>query len=118
MVRIAIVEHDASVSARLHELLEIWQSRNFVPMSVLEYNDELEFISAYPSPLDMVLLSVEQPHMGGMEIVRRIRHFDRDVRIVLLSEGCDAAPPGRAGGGERVPARPAWKALIRSPLDY
>ena len=94
MVRIAIVEHDASVSARLHELLEIWQSRNFVPMSVLEYNDELEFISAYPSPLDMVLLSVEQPHMGGMEIVRRIRHFDRDVRIVLLSEGCDAAPLG------------------------
>jgi CheY-like chemotaxis protein len=55
---------------------------------VLEARDGIEAVAVFEAglePVDLVLLDMTMPRMGGAEAFRRIRALSQDVRVLLTS---------------------------------
>lgn len=79
--RILVVDDDVEVRSRLYELLfSLGHAITCVPTGkeAFAYLTEKHF--------DLILLDTRLPDMRGVEAVERIRSFDENVLIILLSE--------------------------------
>ena len=93
-MRIALVESNKQLAKAIHRYLEAWSTPTHEKPTFLPFADELQFLSGYHGPLDLIVADVQLPHMDGIEFVRRLRAYDRDTPVILLSDNCEAARLG------------------------
>jgi CheY-like chemotaxis protein len=78
--RVLIVDDEADVRAVLEEYL------TGVGYEVLTATNGLEALWAVKHERPgAVLVDLTMPRLGGLETIRRIRKFDRDVRLVVVT---------------------------------
>src|SRR5262245_20654052 len=84
--RILIVEDEPNVRLVFQTALE---SARYTFATAPEGETALRLLKG--EPFDLVLLDLQMPVMGGMELLRRLREAGLDVPVVIVSAH-DAAP--------------------------
>lgn len=85
MIRVAIVEDDATERARIRECLDYLDSSEKIPFSVSEYATGTAFIGAYERNFDIVFMDIEMPGVNGMETARILREYDPTVILIFVT---------------------------------
>lgn len=78
--RVLVVDDDASMRTTLVDILE---AEGYTASAASSGESALEICST--QEIDVVLMDLRMPGMGGMEAFDRIRSLGRDTRIILMS---------------------------------
>jgi CheY-like chemotaxis protein len=92
--RVLIIDDEESVREMIGEVLE---GQGF---EVLRAEDGTRGVAVFREErdrVDVVLLDLSMPGLGGAETFRRLREIDRDVRVILSSGYDHAEASGRFG---------------------
>ncbi|WP_369601950.1 response regulator [Hahella sp. SMD15-11] len=89
MLKLLIVDDHDLVRAGLSRMLadENWLE---VVASVGSGEEAIEYIRQ-GNPVDVVLMDVQMPGIGGIEATRRIKHINKDIAVVAVT-ACDDNP--------------------------
>lgn len=94
-MRIALVESNKQLIKTIHRYLDTWSTLSqYEKPTFLQFADELQFLSGYYGSIDLIVADVQLPHMDGIEFMRRLRVYDRDTPVILLSDNGEAARLG------------------------
>lgn len=78
--KVLCVEDEACILNNIMESLELFFGK------VVGVKDGIEALDEAKSNLyDVIMLDISIPHMDGLEVVKRIREFDKKVPIIILS---------------------------------
>ena len=98
-IRVLLVDHQEMVRCGLQRLLNDMPGLQFVGEA--STCEEAVQLSRRLRP-DVVLMDVQIPGIGGLEVVRRISRFEADIRVVVVASQADDLFPIRlleAGAG-------------------
>lgn len=82
MSQILLIEDDTDLVQLFGEALEM------AGFSVIKFTDPVkacEKFEANPYAYDLVLSDIRMPGMSGLDLVKRIRKFNNDVNVVLMT---------------------------------
>jgi DNA-binding NtrC family response regulator len=79
---VLIVDDEKSVRAVLERILRIGGYTTILAENGVR---ALEIYQEYDEEIDLVILDMIMPHMGGQETFQRLRESDPDIRILLSS---------------------------------
>jgi signal transduction histidine kinase/CheY-like chemotaxis protein len=95
---VLVVDDEESVRAVASRMLV---QAGLCVVEAVDGRDALDRFQDAPGTIDVVLLDLTMPRMGGVETARELRRLDPDVRIVLSSGYSDVA--ASAAGAEGLP---------------
>lgn len=85
MIRIAIVEDDASYRKQITEYLERYENENKEKIELSVFKDGDEIIENYKPAYDIILLDIQMQFVDGITAARQIRAVDPDVIIIFIT---------------------------------
>ncbi len=94
MIRVGIVEDDATAIERMLSHLDRFQSTHAERFHVGAFRDGADVIADYRPDWDVLLLDVQMPRVDGMTAARRIREVDSEVIIVFVTSSPHYAVSG------------------------
>ena len=119
MFRIGICEDDAAQREYLKNCIEKWTEKRQQRVRLCEFADAEQFLFDYEdrTDYDLLILDIQMGEMNGMELAKRIRREDREVKIVFLTGIRDAAIEGYEVGAVRYLLKPLKQDVLESLLD-
>ena len=115
MIRVMLVDDHTIVRVGFRMLLQSADSDIEIVAEADSGEDALQQLAA--RPVDVVVLDLSMPGMGGLEALRRLRARDARVRVLVLSAHEDTAHPRRvlaAGALGYLSKRSAPEALVQA----
>ena len=94
MLRIAIVEDDASARDVLSAHLTRFEAEEKTAYTATYYSDAVAFLDAYRPDFDVVFMDVEMPYLLGTDAAALLRKKDRAVMIVFITNMAQYAIKG------------------------
>lgn len=85
MIRIAIVEDDATYAGQLEEYLRKYESDYAESFDISAFSDGDTIVSHYHSQFDIILMDIEMRFMDGMSAAEEIRRMDKEVVIIFIT---------------------------------
>ena len=87
MLRIAICDDDAIISAQIEEMLDRHLNKNLIEHYIEIFYDgkALENIYKQGDRFDIIYLDIEMGRMNGIDTAKSIRKTDRDVVLIYVS---------------------------------
>jgi two-component system invasion response regulator UvrY len=97
-LRIALVDDHAVVRMGFRMLLESQPPDGRLPLRVVAEADDGETLlrGLSATPVDVVVMDLSMPGLGGLETLRRLRARDQAPPVLILSAHEDSAHPRRA----------------------
>lgn len=96
MIRIAIVEDEASYRRQLADYLDRYGRESGQSLTITAFSDGDELVEGYQSRFDIILLDVEMPFLDGMTAAEEIRKVDPEVVIIFITNMAQYAIRGYA----------------------
>lgn len=96
MIRVAIVEDEASYAAQLQEFLRQYEKDNGESFQITVFSDGDEIVHKYKAEYDIILMDVEMKFMDGMSAAEEIRKVDTEVVIIFITNMAQYAIRGYA----------------------
>ena len=94
MIRVAIVEDDASYSAQLRDYVERCFTELSQDVDVTVFPNGLDIVEYYQPVWDIILMDIMMPHMDGMRAAHRIREQDPAVVLIFITSMAQYAIKG------------------------
>lgn len=94
MIRVAIVEDDASCSAQLRAYTEQCFQELDQAADITVFENGLEIVENYQPVWDIILMDIKMPHMDGMSAAQRIRERDSSVVLIFITNMAHCAIKG------------------------
>lgn len=94
MIRIALVDDEASSVNQLKEYLMQYQRERKVELQIETFSDGDEIVENYKAEYDMILLDIEMRFMDGMTAAQQIREKDPEVVIIFITNMAQYAIKG------------------------
>ena len=85
IVRVAIVEDNASDCELLKKNLHRYEKERDMRFDLTEFTDGEDLVTDYSADYDLIILDIKMTFMDGMRAAKRIRELDSDVVIVFIS---------------------------------
>lgn len=85
MVRIALVEDDASYRDELTEYLKKYEQESSERFHITVFSDGDEIVENYKADYDIILMDIEMTFMDGMTAAEHIRESDSEVVIIFIT---------------------------------
>ncbi|TLS74469.1 response regulator [Mariprofundus erugo] len=115
--KILLVDNQRDIVEPVRELLEMI---GYTVQVAIDGREAIELFSGQPSSIDLVIMDLVMPSVGGVEAAQAMRMVDPDAKIIFFT-GYDAEVRHDVEG-EIVLAKPftieALSRLIRSELDH
>jgi DNA-binding LytR/AlgR family response regulator len=96
MIKIAIVEDEASYAKQLQDFLKQYEEENGESFQVTVYADGDEIVHKYKAQFDIILMDIEMKFMDGMSAAEEIRKVDSEVMIIFITNMAQYAIRGYA----------------------
>jgi DNA-binding LytR/AlgR family response regulator len=96
MIKIAIVEDEASYARQLQDFLEQYEKDHEESFQVSVYSDGDEIVHKYKAQFDIILMDIEMKFMDGMSAAEEIRKVDSEVMIIFITNMAQYAIRGYA----------------------
>ena len=94
MIRIALVEDDASYRQELKAYLEQYARENGEEIDVKTFADGDEIAQDYRAEYDIIFMDILMRFMNGMQAAREIRKKDEEVIIIFVTNTAQYAISG------------------------
>ena len=94
MIRIALVEDDASYRQELKAYLEQYARENGEEIDVKTFADGYEIAQDYRAEYDIIFMDILMRFMNGMQAAREIRKKDEEVIIIFVTNTAQYAISG------------------------
>ena len=94
MIRIAIVEDEASYVQTLEGYLKRFERENDVSFQISVFYDGVDIVSDYRPEYDILLLDIQLKHLDGMKTAEKIRALDEDVAFIFITSTVSYAVQG------------------------
>ncbi len=119
MFRIGICEDDAAQRGYLKNCIEKWAEARQRRVQLCEFADAEQFLFEYEdnAEYDLLILDIQMGQMNGMELAKKIRKEDKEVKIVFLTGIKDHAIEGYEVGAVRYLLKPLKQEVLESILD-
>ena len=85
MIRVAIVEDDATYANQLTEYLRKYQKEYPDTYDISTFTDGDAIVSSYHFQFDIILMDIEMRFMDGISAAEEIRRMDKDVVIIFIT---------------------------------
>lgn len=85
MVRIALVEDDATYRETLVEYLKKYEKESSTKFHITCFTDGDEIVEDYSANYDIILMDIAMTYMDGIEASERIRQMDTEVVIIFIT---------------------------------
>ena len=85
MIRVAIVEDEASYREQFQEYLKQYEKESGEEIQITIFTDGDEIAGGYKSVFDIILMDVEMRFMDGMSAAEEIRKVDPEVVIIFIT---------------------------------
>lgn len=114
MIRIAFCEDEKPQSEYIVELIESYGKKHHKTFIIDAYTSAEQFLFAWEdeAPYDLFILDIQLGQMNGMELAKRIREQDKNVRIIFLTGLKDYAIEGYEVGAVRYLLKPVQKETL------
>ncbi|MCX4313578.1 MAG: LytTR family DNA-binding domain-containing protein [Clostridia bacterium] len=109
MIRIAIVDDDADFRRTLAEYIAKYFDNEANKFTVASFGNGPDFLSEYKCGYDIIILDIQMPMMNGMDVAGMLRKFDRDVKLIFITQVANFAIRGYEVSASDY---------ILKPLDY
>ena len=96
MIRIAIVEDEASYAQQLTEYLRRYERESSQSLDLKRFTDGDEIVEGYKAQFDIILLDIQMRFMDGMTAAEEIRKVDPEVVIIFITNMAQYAIRGYA----------------------
>ncbi len=96
MIRVAIVEDEASYVEQIEGFLKQYQKEYGQVIEVTVFSDGDEIVSNYRAEFDIIFLDVQMSFMDGMTAAEHIRQMDLNVIIIFITNMAQYAIRGYA----------------------
>ena len=93
-LKVAIVEDDEKQYQVIHSLLKEFEETENTTFSVSYFHDGLEFVNKYDGSFDLIFMDIEMPRLDGLGAANKLRAFDKDVPIIIVSHSAKYAVKG------------------------
>ena len=117
MLRIAIVEDMPEEREKLEQFSERYCQENGLEADIRLFGDGSAFLENCPENLDLVMLDIEMPRLGGMDTARKLRSFDRKVQILFVTCLVQYAIDGYSVDAADFIAKPVAYPVFCSSMD-
>lgn len=85
MIRIALVEDDASDRTLIQDYLRQYEQESNEKFHLKVFTDGEEIVENYRAEYDLILLDIEMKYMDGMTAAEHIRQSDPDVTLIFIT---------------------------------
>lgn len=96
MIRVAIVEDEASYAETIRNYILKYSNENNMKFEVSLFSDGDEITKDYRPIFDIIFLDVQMKFMDGMETAEYIRKLDKDVILIFITNMAQYAIKGYA----------------------
>lgn len=96
MIRVAIVEDEASYVEQIQSFIKQYQIENGQVIEVTVFSDGDEIVSNYRAEFDIIFLDIQMKFMDGMTAAEHIRKIDQSVIIIFITNMAQYAIRGYA----------------------
>lgn len=94
MIRIALVEDDASFRKQTSEYAARYSKENGVEVQVDCFSEGLAFLEKYSSDYTVVFMDIEMPFMNGLTVAKKLREKDEFVPLIFMTNMAQYAIKG------------------------
>lgn len=94
MIRISIVEDNASAAEKLESYIETYSRRHAEIFHIRLFGDALDFLDSYQSVYDIVFMDIDLPYINGLEAAHRLRKMDSTVILIFVTNMAQFAVKG------------------------
>lgn len=86
-MKIAICDDDIVQVRYIENLIKLWRDEKKVACSIEGFYSAEEFLFKYQgrNPFDVLILDIQMKDINGMELAKKIRAVDRNVKIIFLT---------------------------------
>ena len=84
-INICVVEDDLLALNTLIEYLEKFQLENNVSFSIDKFSSAKTFVDCSNVNYDIIFMDIELPDGNGMELIREVRKFDKNVIVIFVT---------------------------------
>ena len=116
MLRIAIVEDEASVRETLKSYIERFSEETGEHHVISEFQDGDEILDGYSAEYDLILLDIQMKRIDGYETAKKIRALDEDVILVFVTNMADYAIKGYGVRAMDFILKPVEYVMLRQVL--
>lgn len=85
MIRIALVEDDATYREELTQYLRTYEQESNEKFHITAFTDGDEIVEGYKADYDIILMDIEMTFLDGMTAAERIRQADSEVVIIFIT---------------------------------
>ena len=119
MIRIAICDDELEARENLRFQLEkiINEKQEEIVYEFSGVGSAVRWLGSHPGEIDLLFLDVEMSDLNGMETARRIREFNRELKIVFVTGYRDYVFDGYKVGALDYVMKPAETKRLRGILD-
>lgn len=96
-----------------------WSKEKQVPCEVKLFQsaEELLFEHSDTFPFELLILDIQMGKMNGMELAKRVRTIDKDIRILFLTGLSDYVFEGYEVGAQRYLLKPIKEEQLHAAFD-
>ncbi len=117
MIRIAIVEDDATFIRRIEDYVARYQKERGEKLQVTVYMDGTELVDRYNGDCHIIFMDIQMQYMDGMTAAELIRRDDPEVILVFLTNMPQYAIQGYAVGATDYILKPITYFAFSQKLD-
>lgn len=113
---IAIVDDDKTQSEYIKNIVSVWASESNIAVAISVFGSAEAFLFDEANQ-NILLLDIEMPGMGGIELAKRIREHNETAPIVFITGYSDYIAEGYDVSALHYLLKPIDKAKLYSVLD-
>ncbi len=84
-MKLAILDDEKHFTDIMSSFIAQFSKENKIEISLDVFNSSNEFLTAYMSIYDIIILDIKMNEPNGMEVAKRIRAFDKNVVILFIT---------------------------------
>lgn len=116
MLKIAICDDEQHIHDIVEKMLSLYSEKNHIVMDIVHYISAKQLLEE-KEELDILLLDIEMPEMDGIEAALKLRDWEMEYKIIMLTAREDRYRDAFKIGAFRFVPKPVDKLELYKAID-
>ena len=119
MIKIAFCDDDMEVLHQMNELLDRYRVERNEDITYVAFQSPFELLTEIEKGIrpDILFLDVVMPGQNGMDVAKKIRQYDTNMKIIFLTSSPEFAVESYSVGAYFYQLKPIWEGSFFRLMD-